>query len=185
VRLCPWLHKKWLILAHPFVVERARVEPCNCQPLDIPDAEFTARALFYNFHVKKNGKLKWQAFQPERGKTEISVMRAGCLSPTDCKRKAKQMETVRKQYRGFALLHTGDVRKSDFDVIDSRQVFCGHADLLLGVPPLETVDGEPPDPEISLTHQQAGEKLLKLTHQRMDSIPSTDAWQETDSWFPA
>jgi hypothetical protein len=153
--------------------------------MDIPDAEFTARAFFYHVHVKKNGKLKWQTFQPERGKTDISVMRTGCLSATECKRKAKQMETPMKHYRGFAILHTGDVRKVDFDVIDSRRVFCGHADLLLRVPPLELADGEPADPEISLIHKQAGDKLLKLAVQRMDSNPSADEWPVTDLWLPA
>lgn len=189
MRLWDWLRQKWHSFANrsqPTEAIAPEADPCNCQPLEVPDAKFLARALFYSFHVNKKGKLKWQAFKPDRGETDISVMRTDCLSANECKQRAKQMVTPEKHYRGFALLHTGDIRQSGFDVRDSRQVFCGHADLLLGVRKLEAADDEPPDdPSISMEQENAGRKLIELSHARIDSSPAAEGWPEADSWYPA
>jgi hypothetical protein len=180
-----WIRQQWIRLSRGAKVEPTKVDPCDCQPLEIPDTEFVARALFYSFHVNKKGKLKWQAFKPDRGENDLSVMRTGCLSASDCKRKAKRMETTEKHYRGFALLNTRTVRDCHFGVRDSREVFCGHADILLGIKKLQSIDGEPPeDPALTLMQEEAGSMLLRLSHQRMDSAPAEDQWPVADLWWP-
>jgi hypothetical protein len=185
VNVWRWFCEKWIRRARASATEPTDVDPCDCQPLDIPDTEFIARALFYSFHVNKKGKLKWQAFKPDRGEDDLSVIRTGCLSASECKQKAKQMETAEKHYRGFALLHTRSVRDGRFEVRDSRKIFCGHADILLGLRRLETIDGEPPeDPALSLIQEEAGKKLLRLSHQRMDSAPAEHEWPAADLWWP-
>lgn len=166
-------------------LELRESEPCACQPLDIPGTEIIARAIFYSFHVDKKGKLKWQAFKPDFGENDVSVMRTGCLTPTECKCRAKTMETSEKRYRGFLLLHAGMIRRSPFDVRDSRQVFCGHGDLLLNIPVLDAENGEPPDdPAITLKQREAGKSLLRLSVTRMDSDCDSDTWAVFEPWLP-
>jgi hypothetical protein len=161
------------------------LDPCHCQPVEVPDYEHIARGVFYTFHVKRNGRLKWQAFKPDVGESDISVMRLPFLSPGDCKSRAKQMETLQKEYRGFALFHVQALRSADFDVKDSRIVFCGHADLVLGEAHNPKEFEEPPTDQLdSLRLEDACRRLKGLACLRIDPQPQTFEWPESLKWLP-
>jgi hypothetical protein len=181
--LLRWLHRQWLRFIIWAPAKTTLESDCECKPLLIPHGEFIARALFYSFHVDKNGKLNWKAFQPDRGESDLSVMRTGCLAASECKKHVAMMER-QGEYKGFALLHTGQIRGIDLDVVDSRKVFCGHADLLLGAQrPL--TDGDPADPLDVQKLRALARKLIALSTTRLDSQPTDIAWHESDLWVPA
>jgi len=183
VSLYVWLRRFWLQFTDLFKASHVRVDPCPCTPLELPDCEHVARALYYTFHVDKNGKLKWQAFQPDRGESDISVMRTGCLTATECKQKAKSTNR-QGEYKGFGLLLAEEIRKGQ-DVQDSRVIFCGHADILLGVRRPDTEDGDPPeDPTATAKLRDVARRLLTITVVRLDSSADLRDWPATDSWLP-
>jgi hypothetical protein len=161
------------------------LDPCHCQPVDVPNGEQIARGLFYSFHVKRNGALKWQAFRPDVGESNISVMRLPFLSANDCKAKAKQMETDEKKFRGFALFEVQTLRSGGFDVIDSRIIFCGHADLLIGVPNNPQEYDEPPtDQSDNLGLSDVCRQLMQLACVRSDPQSEAPEWPQSVPWLP-
>lgn len=88
------------------------------------------------------------------------------------------------EYKGFALLNTGRVRGLGLNVVDSRNVFCGHADLLLGAQrPL--ADGDPDDPMAVAKLRALAKQLIALSTTRLDSQPTDADWHEVDPWSPA
>lgn len=156
--------------------------PCECEPTEVGDDEVIARAVFYSFHLKSNNRLKWQAFEADRGEDSISTMRTKCMTVSDCKARAKEMNRPNKTYRGFALLPTEAARKSGFRVQDSRHVYCGHADLFLDLKP-EITEGEPPeDPEFRFRQKQAGESLLHIASCVIDAQANADEWIGDPPW---
>jgi hypothetical protein len=163
------------------------VEPCNCQPLEIPSEEIIARAIFYSFHIKPNGKLTWKAFEPDLNEArqyedDLSIMRTPCVPVSEAKQRAREMntETPRKEYRAFALLHTGSLRLQGFEARDSRHIYCGHGDLILGLRgdagPYTAPVGEPVDANIRAKQKNAGEKLMKLSTVYLDAVLPEDVW---------
>ncbi len=152
-------------------------DDCDCQPLEVPDSENLARAISYSVHVKKNGVLKWQAYKPTPGTDEISVMRLGCMTPTACKQKAKELNNPpHKLYRGLAVLASGSIRSKGMTVADSRNEFCGHAHISTGVPLELNTDAEPLDPAESERLKTKAEELLKLSSYYQDRDISSDNW---------
>lgn len=106
-------------------------------PIDIDDSEEIVRGIFSPYHIKKNGTLKLQAFQPSYDTDEVSVMRLSWMGLDLCKQKAKEMERLTakppKTLITLACLVTGKVRKGGLEVLDSRKYFDGHADIKLGI----------------------------------------------------
>jgi hypothetical protein len=162
------------------------VDDCDCQPLEVPDNEILVRAISYSVHVKKNGHLKWQAYKPTPGTDEISVMRLGCMTPTDCKRKAKELDNPpHKLYRGLAVLTAGAIRSNAMTVTDSREQFCGHAHISTGVPLRSNTDAEPIDPAESERLKVKAEELLRLSSYYQDRDASSDDWPQDIVLAPA
>lgn len=166
------------------------MEPCNCQPLEIPAEEIIARAVFYSFHIKSNGKLTWKAFEPDLNEArqyedDLSIMRTPCVPLPQAKLKAKEMESSVKKYRAFALLHTGTLRRHGFDARDSRHIYCGHGDLMLGLrdeaAPYTAPIGEPVDPNIRAKQKDAGDKLIELSTVFLDAVLQDDVWPKVDA----
>lgn len=152
---------------------------CGCQPLIVPETEVIIRAIYYNVHVDKSGKLKWRAFEPTDNTDEISIMRGGCMTPTECKQKAKELEkpTI-KLYRGLAALSTGAVRLKRFDVLDSRKYFCGHGHISIGVMNVKTVAQEPNAPEETSRIRDIAKQLIELSSYHKDPNCEADLWPE-------
>jgi hypothetical protein len=159
---------------------------CACQPLIIPVTEVIIRAIYYNVHVDKNGKLKWRAFEPTEDTDEISIMRGGCMTPTECKQKAKVFEKPdNKLYRGFAALSTGAVRLKGFEVTDSRKYYCGHGHISIGVMNVKPVVQEPIAPEATNKIREIAKELIKLSAYHRDPNHEADLWPEEIALVPA
>lgn len=167
----------------------ANADDCTCEPLEVPDAEHIARAVYFDFHLKGDRTLKWQAFKPPRDRDDLSTMRTGCIEAYRCKSIARALNEPHKTYEGFALLLSGEARSQGFGVLDSRDVFCGHADLVLNNPLFAKVavpDAEPPDDITYRAQQRAiAERLIALSILRLDPSPEVDGWPAEAEWLPS
>lgn len=162
----------------PIETEQANVD-CGCQPLIIPDTEIIIRAIYYYVHVDRNGKLKWRAFQPTENTDEISIMRGGCMTPTECKQKAKELERPNnKIYQGLAALSTGAVRLKGYKVVDSRIYYCGHGHISIGIKNLPATVQEPNNPQETDRIREIAKELIKLASYQKDTIPEEGHWPE-------
>ena len=148
-------------------------------PVQVADGERIARAICSPYHFKKN-KVTVRAFDPTPGTDEISVSRLDYLGADGCKQRAQLLNDPdqQKQYVGFSVLRTATVRKHGMDVIDSRQVYCGHADIKLGLADLITdfVPGEPLDPELRLKIRDFGQLLLQSQKYHADPAAGSPQW---------
>lgn len=164
------------------------VDPCLCEPLEIPDEEVIARAIYQQQHLRADRSVKWQAFQPKRGKKDLSIMRTSCMTCDECKAKAHEIETDQplKQYAGFLFLKTGAVRVGEVKVFDSREEFCGHGHIALPLqalqPPAE--NGVPTNPAVTAFQREMGDLLLGLSRVCMDPSPREPLWPEGTPWLP-
>jgi len=98
-------------------------------PIEISDSEDVIRALKYPYHVKKNGRIKMDAFQPPKGADRVSVIR-GLMGDDFCHSKAR--EICHPLYWGRATLNVGAIRHKsrEIDVIDDRAEYLGHAHIV-------------------------------------------------------
>jgi hypothetical protein len=143
-------------------------------PREIGGAEAIARGICSPYHVK-NGKLKLDAYWPPNDTDEVSVMRATWIQADACKQRAKAVEnpSQRKIYRGLAILSATQIRDTGAAVIDTREIFEGHADIRHGVVPSK---GEPPPPEqLQLLYDRA-KALARLANYYPDPDPPSLTW---------
>lgn len=159
---------------------------CNCLPIEVPDGENIIRAIYYHVHVNRNNTLKWQAYDPTPGTDEVSVMRGGCMLPTDCKKKAKELvNPPSKLYRGLAVLSAGTVRSENMGVRDSRHVYCGHGHISTGVSTkLKASPGEPRDIKEVERVKKMASVLVKLSKYYPDGAPESIDWPAGVSLLP-
>jgi len=104
---------------------------------EIADEEAIARGICSPYHVSKNGKLKPDAYWPPFDSDEVSVMRASWIGAHACKHHAKALENLDggKIYKGLAILSAQQIRQSGAELIDTRSLFQGHADIRHGIFP--------------------------------------------------
>jgi hypothetical protein len=154
---------------------------CWLMPVHVSDDERIARAIYSPHHLdKKKKRLKHQAYDPTPKTDEISVMRFEHMGIRLCKRKAKSIENPahKKVYRGFAVLRTKAVRTSDMDVVDSRKLFCGHADIKLLMPELQMLEpGEPLPAEAGKRLKDLKDALLGASNYVPDPNPEDATWR--------
>lgn len=101
-------------------------------PYTIDDDENIVRGICSPYHVK-NGKLKRNAFDAPFDSDEVSVIRHDWVGMQYCRKKSKELEDVssanEKKYKGMAVLKASTITSSGADLVDSRRVFEGHADI--------------------------------------------------------
>ena len=137
-------------------------------PVAVASEETIVRALF-ECHVRK-GKLRDNVFRPKAGTDKVSVMRHTYLKSDACKAKAKEIaKDSTNPYIGLAAITVKSVRSLGSDVIDSREEFCGHADICHGI--VVPAD-EPPDPVLTLRVRALNAKARLL----IDPNPRTERW---------
>jgi hypothetical protein len=73
----------------------------------------------------------------------------------------------------MAALMVRQVRDTAADVVDSREVFEGHADIKHG---FAVVEGEPPPAEVLYTMRQRTKRLRKVAAYFADPDPSSVRW---------
>ncbi len=156
---------------------------CWLVPITVADDERILRAIYSPYHVNRHNKLKHQAYNPTPKTDEISVMRLEYMGARFCKQKAKSFENPanRKEFRGFAVINVGRVRKGDkgnMDVVDSRRHFCGHADIKLLIEELNA-DREPQEPPSAETTKRLSDlqdALLAACDYFPDPNPNSKGW---------
>jgi hypothetical protein len=139
---------------------------------DIADDERLARAVFYPHHIAKSGKIKKEAFKAPTGRRDVSVNRLRAIGADECKMRAKSIRNP-GEFKGFAVVSAADVRQSGSDVVDSREFYFGHADIMHDVV-LES--GVPAPPEFN----QRLKQLAKRAAFFVDPSPDSDAWSGED-----
>jgi hypothetical protein len=99
----------------------------NYRSREIGDAEVIARGICSPFHVRSNGKLKPEAYEPTPETDEISTMRVDWIGSDACKKRAKDLEDPdhEKVYRGLAILSAKQINQCGVTIIDTREVFLG------------------------------------------------------------
>jgi len=150
---------------------QARCKPClllciaNYYDMPIPDViekkEHLARNVFYPQHIKKSGRLKWQAYRPN-GNGEVSVFRLKYCGESFCHEFGKIQTKDKRIYSGFIRLIVLEIffissqlsviatpTKDSVNEIDLPF----HADIIF---PYKPVYGEPmPEKYITICRQLA------------------------------
>jgi hypothetical protein len=78
-----------------------------------------------------------------------------------------------KEYQGLAAVRVLAVRDVGSDIVDSRHIFEGHADIKHGV---IRKAGEPPDSAKVLALRERLKKLIGFTTYYPDPDPAADVW---------
>lgn len=141
-------------------------------PLDVSDDERLARAVFYPLHLDKKGKLKKEALKAPTGRRDVSVNRLRALDADACKARSKAIRNP-GEFKGFAAFVAGSIRDFGSEVVDSREEYLGHADI---VHPIALEKGVPAPPEFN---QRLREMALRARY-FPDSDPESDCWSGED-----
>lgn len=98
-------------------------------------------------------------------------MRLAWIGADASRQHAKQIEdpAQRKVYKGLAVLSAAQIRGQRASVVDTREVFEGHADITFGITP---VRGEPLPPQLQLILRA----LADLAMYYPDAAPDADRW---------
>jgi hypothetical protein len=142
-------------------------------PVEVADTETIVRAVFHPYHLNREN-LKWQAFLPPSERRDVSVVRHDYLGTENCRRHAKAMQSERKRYRGFASLKVHAVRTAGPDVIDSREEFLGHADIMHKHPAPPA--GEPSTSQLFDELRETCKRLAQTAKFCADPDPDAETW---------
>lgn len=137
-------------------------------PLDILDKERLARAIFSPYHIDKSGKLKKEAFKAPTGKRDVSVNRLRALDADACKARSRAIRNP-GSFKGFAVIVAEDIRACGSDIVDSRDLYLGHADI---VHPIVPKKGVPAPPEFN----QRLKRMAQRSTYFADPRPDSDSW---------
>ena len=146
-------------------------------PLEIDDDEVIVRGICYPYHVSDGGKLKREAFEPPRGKNDVSVMRHDWIGTEVCRNRARSLAKNEKIYFGMAVLEASQIRSIDeVDIVDSRDQFEGHADIMFAGP-TKDVSSEPLPASIQHPFKKKSKRLADSAKFFKDPNPDSDTWQ--------
>ncbi|MGH7102882.1 MAG: hypothetical protein ACREFJ_10850 [Acetobacteraceae bacterium] len=104
-------------------------------------------------------------------------MRNDWIGPDACKRRAHELENreapTPKVYMGLAIVSAKQIRDCTLQVVDTRSVFEGHADIQHGVPAMQ---GEPLPAAQLLDFQERVKELAKIAVYYADPEPAETLW---------
>jgi hypothetical protein len=153
---------------------------CWLIPNHVADDERIVRAIYSPVHLdQKLTRLRPSAYEPPPGTDELSVMRLEYLGARASKRHARRIENPQKNrtYRGFAVLRVSRIRATNMSVEDSRQEFCGHADIRLLLDALKNRQAKEP---LSATDgkrlKELKDYLLASSKYVADPKPRSSRW---------
>lgn len=143
-------------------------------PVEIAPEEVIVRAIKTPFHVDlRKSRLKYQAFKPQAGRDDLSVMRKRQLGNDGCKDKAAEIGGA--AYVGLAALLAQEIAGIGARVVDSREgQFLGHAHIEQGMP--APTSGAAAAPEL-LERWRA---LADAARFYRDGHPRTPGWHGDD-----
>lgn len=142
-------------------------------PIVVANEETLVRVIKDPMHLNKKNKsvLEKAAFRSKSGRDDVSVMRFTYMGIDACHAKALEMfvnsETV--SYAGLAALKAHHVRAADSNVVDSRELFCGHADIVHG---FVLQPNEPLSPERSMRLDE----ITRAAEFHRISDPKSEHW---------
>lgn len=149
-------------------------------PVEISAGEIIVRGICSPYHVK-NDRLKASAFMPPPESDEISVMRYDYLGGDGCKQYAKRLADPlgkpAKEYCGLAALAVTDVTQAELQVVDSRSVYMGHADIKF---PFPRPRNEPADSQKTETLKSLADRLRSMAKFFRDVAPDGPRWTGPD-----
>ena len=145
-------------------------------PNEIHDDEVIVRALCSPFHLdRRTGKPTWTAFKAPPDRKDVSVIRHDYVGGDFCKRKAQELTNPSKTYRGLAFMHAKAIRRGP-DVVDSREVYVGHADIIHRFP--APPRGQPYEgPDLEALRDDC-KRILEGVRYIEDPNPEGDKWTE-------
>lgn len=141
-------------------------------PLLVTDEERLARAIFFPNFINRKGEIKPAAFKARGGRRDVSVNRLLALDANACKARSRDIG-IAGDFVGFAVLAAGVVRQCGAEVVDSREHYLGHADILhdRALP-----SGEPPPPEFN----ERLKRMAEAARYYPDPAPATAGWTGED-----
>lgn len=146
-------------------------------PIEVSNTENIVRIIFSPHHIK-NGKIKGAAFRSRVGSDEVSVIRQTYMGSNFCKEKALSLHrSTISEYQGLAFIKANKIREIGSTVEDSRDVYCGHADIAHGVV-LEP--NEPADSDMNRIITERLRTLVNSTTYYPDPNPSGSSWTGPD-----
>lgn len=87
-------------------------------PKEISDEEKIARFVFSPININpKTGKLKANCYRPPSGYDEVSVNRLDFTDANFLKSIALKMQNINRNYFGFGVINTVDIRNSASDIV--------------------------------------------------------------------
>ena len=140
-------------------------------PEEIPDDEKIVRAIRTPYHLRPDGRLKYQAFKPPARSSAVSVVRHA-MGSDFCKDKA--VEIASSTYVGLAVVPAGDVRCCGSDVVDFRSDYCGHAHVDHGFSLLP--ENEPGAPHLAERMRDRCAAIVEKCAFHPDPDPGTPGW---------
>lgn len=152
-------------------------------PTEVSDDEPIVRVAKNPYHLNKSRtKLTPAAFKAPNGCREVSVIRWRYTFSDSARLKAIVKEIGGQAYAGIAHLTADDCRRSGVEVVDSREQFRGHADLLFAEadPPHEPLEGDIADQSAAIRR-----KLADVSEYLADPEPNQGFWTISDFPPPA
>ena len=146
-------------------------------PIEIYNTENIVRIIFSPHHIK-NGKIKSAAFRSRVGSDGVSVIRQTHMGSDFCKEKALSLHRSEiSEYQGLAVIKANKIREIGSTVEDSRDVYCGHADIAHGV---VVKPNEPADSDMNHFITERLSTLVNSTIYLPDPNPSESRWTGLD-----
>ena len=142
--------------------------------LIVDESEVIVRAIKAPSHLNsKTGKPKLAAFKARNGHDDVSVIRHSHVGSDFCKRKGQLLTDGRDTYLGLAVLTARQIRDAVADVVDSRNVYCGHADITYGFlrPP-----NEPNYARENMILDERARKIADTVMFYKDPTPTSKFW---------
>ncbi len=144
-------------------------------PQEITDDEKISRFVFSPINVNpKTGKLKSNCYRPPSGYDEVSVNRLDFTNANFLKAIALKMQNSTRNYFGFGIINTIDIRNADSDIVYTPKNEVSdynpfHSDIKIGY---TVISGEELPAEINNKIQ----KMIKSTRLYKDKNPELDDW---------
>ncbi len=148
-------------------------------PQEINDVEKIARFVFSPINVNpKTGKLKSNCYRPPSGYDEISVNRLDFTTANFLKAIAIKMQNHNRNYFGFGIINTFDIRNSNCNIIytpknEFNDYNPFHSDIKIGH---TVVSGEELPAEINSNIQ----KMIMATRLYKDKNPELNYWADSE-----
>jgi hypothetical protein len=138
-------------------------------PVEIAPLEKIVRAIIFPSHFdKKKGTVTYRAFRP-KSDDQLSVIRA-LLGADFCKAKGREIAGKDKTCKGLAVLTAAEIRSVGAKVIDSREIYCGHAHISYGV----VIEANEP---LSAEADMKVRALFNLAKYYSDPYPDDEGWR--------